>query len=565
MDDLPRMLLLASTQFTGIVNDTQLSKSVRFSTSAGLPHFANSYMREWGRDTFISAPGLFVTTERFDELESIIVSYLQVTRHYLVPNLLDGGTKPRYNCRDAIWFLFYTTICYDKYSPRCIDFLQTYVEADPLKGKNSTEKRKFKIIDLLIKLLLIYEEGIDFIEENAGPEIDEHMTEEGFHITLKKDENSFIVGGNKHNCLTWMDKMGSSVEAKNKGVPSTSRNGAPIELTALCLYSLRWVLSLNERGIIINIPANILNGETLGNLSNRTLGLATSVNRMSGEDAALPVFVNQGYIKLYYKPFSLSKALLMTATQSARRTKKKTVEQLLGPTETLSTSHYKKLFTDKLAKHAYKFIQACDKVFDNISKNIQAADVISPMTKYFNFDFLKLGNTFLISTKLIFTEIGLRKQLVQHSTVLDNNQPSLLLSKEDIPTQIISVPMSNDLENKEFTFNSPKTIKSKDLKINIDSFTPSSRSTVDFSEMSINSEIVSKTARKAKIKPAEVKKKTKTATSTTKKRQAKKDSDDENLVKSKPRRKQTSNDSEKQTEDDVLIDGSLETNGQFSS
>ena len=256
MDDLPRMLLLASTQFTGIVNDTQLSKSVRFSTSAGLPHFANSYMREWGRDTFISAPGLFVTTERFDELESIIVSYLQVTRHYLVPNLLDGGTKPRYNCRDAIWFLFYTTICYDKYSPRCIDFLQTYVEADPLKGKNSTEKRKFKIIDLLIKLLLIYEEGIDFIEENAGPEIDEHMTEEGFHITLKKDENSFIVGGNKHNCLTWMDKMGSSVEAKNKGVPSTSRNGAPIELTALCLYSLRWVLSLNERGIV-NLSSSV--------------------------------------------------------------------------------------------------------------------------------------------------------------------------------------------------------------------------------------------------------------------------------------------------------------------
>jgi len=72
------------------------------------------------------------------------------------------------------------------------------------------------------------------------------MTSDGFNITLEVDiETGFIIGGNGYNCLTWMDKMGSSTHAANKGVPSTPRAGSPVELVGLLYHCLLTFQQLN--------------------------------------------------------------------------------------------------------------------------------------------------------------------------------------------------------------------------------------------------------------------------------------------------------------------------------
>jgi glycogen debranching enzyme len=109
------------------------------------------------------------------------------------------------------------------------------------------EVKKLSIQDIVQRIVESHANGIRFREWRAGREIDRQMDSEGFNISLKLDENTgFIVGGSYRNCkmylfmlgLTWMDKMGSSEKARNLGFPATSRDGAPIEMTALLKLAL---------------------------------------------------------------------------------------------------------------------------------------------------------------------------------------------------------------------------------------------------------------------------------------------------------------------------------------
>lgn len=77
--------------------------------------------------------------------------------------------------------------------------------------------------DTIIEALNRHFEGIHFRERNAGHQIDEHMKDEGFNVSAWIcHETGFVFGGNGLNCGTWMDKMGSSDRANNRGLPGNS-------------------------------------------------------------------------------------------------------------------------------------------------------------------------------------------------------------------------------------------------------------------------------------------------------------------------------------------------------
>lgn len=87
--------------------------------------------------------------------------------------------------------------------------------------------------------------GISFREWDAGHLLDSYMHIDGFNIELKLDEvTGFINGGSNHNSLTWMEVIGKSEESGNRGIAPTSRDGAPIECTALLKLCLDFAFTL---------------------------------------------------------------------------------------------------------------------------------------------------------------------------------------------------------------------------------------------------------------------------------------------------------------------------------
>ncbi|KAI8914340.1 glucanotransferase domain of glycogen debranching enzyme-domain-containing protein [Gorgonomyces haynaldii] len=242
------------------------------SLAAGLTHFATEYMRCWGRDIFISLRGLFLLPGYYNAARAHLIAFGSTLRHGLIPNLLDQGNKPRYNARDATWFWFYAVASYCRTSPEGNQFLDVKIHRRfiPTKRYHSgpgfgsdeghvpdedtwippTDSRAYyytnTVAELLQEVLDRHFNGIAFREWNAGPNLDHAMSDEGFNVKIEKGKGGILYGGNQFNCGTWMDKMGDSAKAGNRGKPATPRDGAPIEIVGLLKHCLGFIIEIEH-------------------------------------------------------------------------------------------------------------------------------------------------------------------------------------------------------------------------------------------------------------------------------------------------------------------------------
>ena len=251
-------LAMVSVQMSGIANSASLyPKHIVPCLAAGLPHFATSWARCWGRDVFISLRGLLLGTGRFANAREHILAFGSVLKHGMIPNLLSSGKITRYNSRDSIWFYLQCIQDYTKMAPNGMLILQDAVKRrylpyddtwfpwdDPRAySQNST------VQDIIQESMQRHATGMSFREANAGPGIDSQMRDEGFNLDIHVDwKTGMVFGGNQFNCGTWMDKMGESEKAGSKGIPGTPRDGAAVEITGLLYSTLTWLSQLHERG-----------------------------------------------------------------------------------------------------------------------------------------------------------------------------------------------------------------------------------------------------------------------------------------------------------------------------
>jgi predicted glycogen debranching enzyme len=156
---------------------------------AGYPWFT-----DWGRDTFMSLPGLCLATGGTDTAWHVIASFASSVSEGMVPNRFpDVGDTPEYNSIDAsLWF-----------------------------------------VDAVDRYLTMSQDEIR-VRDTAWPAIKAILDgyRAGTRYGIRMEDDGLVAGGAPGVQLTWMDvKIGDWVV--------TPRHGKPVEIQALWVRALR--------------------------------------------------------------------------------------------------------------------------------------------------------------------------------------------------------------------------------------------------------------------------------------------------------------------------------------
>ncbi len=160
---------------------------------AGYPWFT-----DWGRDTFISLPGLCLATGRFEEACSILREWAVAVSDGMLPNRFpDYGDVPEFNAVDAsLWFV----IAVDR-----------FLDEASRRGYRVARADRTRLDDAVLQIVRGYRDG----------------TRHGIHA----DDDGLLAAGEHGVQLTWMD-------ARVNGREVTPRIGKPVEVQALWINAL---------------------------------------------------------------------------------------------------------------------------------------------------------------------------------------------------------------------------------------------------------------------------------------------------------------------------------------
>ncbi|MFO0856680.1 MAG: amylo-alpha-1,6-glucosidase [Phycisphaerales bacterium] len=167
------------------------------SVIAGYPWFG-----DWGRDTFVSLPGLMLTTGRFTEALDTLRAFASMRRRGLIPNCFDNAAgSAEYNTVDAsLWFIL-----------ACCRYT---------KASGDTPCFETHLRQACLDIIEAYQKGTDF----------------GIRVDPK---DGLVTAGDATTQLTWMD-------ARRDGVVFTPRSGKPVEVNALWYAALLMLADVLE-------------------------------------------------------------------------------------------------------------------------------------------------------------------------------------------------------------------------------------------------------------------------------------------------------------------------------
>ena len=199
-DPTTRALVLAADQF---IIERNIENETTPTILAGYPWFL-----DWGRDTFISLPGLCLSTGRYEDAWGVLKTFAKSVSEGMIPNRFDDyGNPPHYNSIDAsLWFV--------------------HAAFQYLHATGDTAKFTHKLLPAVKWIMDAYRKGTRF--------------------NIHADTDKLITGGDVNTQLTWMD-------AKFDDITFTPRYGKAVEVNAL------WYTNLCE---LTNFYKNTSNEES---------------------------------------------------------------------------------------------------------------------------------------------------------------------------------------------------------------------------------------------------------------------------------------------------------------